>query len=58
MAEVEEPRDTGDLAEVDPALWVSTDGGDGSDASSDELEDALLAEVYADPGVVVEKDLA
>lgn len=54
---MEEPRDTGDLAEVDPSLRLDVDAGEGSDASDDDLEHDAVAAAYADPGAVVEEDL-
>ena len=49
-------RDTLDLAEVSVDERLDDDGGEGSDALEGGADDDL-ADVYADPGRVVEEDL-
>lgn len=49
--------DTGDLAEVPEDQRLDVDEGEGSDATEGGLDDDL-SDIYADPGEVVEEDLA
>lgn len=56
MPDDQQPRDTGDIAEVPESEWLKTDRGDGADATDGGLDDDL-ADVYDDPGEVVEEDL-
>lgn len=58
-----EPRDTGDLARVPESEWNKTDRGEGANAlrdydTPDLPPDDTLADVYEDPGDVVEGSLA
>jgi hypothetical protein len=57
MSEDIEEFDTIDLAEVDEDEQLDEDGGEGSDATEDGLDDDLT-DVYDDPGEVVEGDLS
>jgi len=49
--------DTGDLAEAPESSWNATDRGEGSNALEGGANDDL-ADVYANPGGVVEGSLA
>ena len=53
----EDDVDTIDLAEVPEDEQLDEDGGEGSDALEGGADDDDLADVYADPGPVVEEDL-
>lgn len=48
-------EDTGDLLEVPPDQRHDVDDGDYADYAGDEVD---LSEIYADPGEVVDEDLA
>lgn len=50
------PEDTIELAEVPEDERLDVDGGEGSDATEGGADDDL-ADVFADPGPVVEEDL-
>lgn len=55
----DEPRDTGELAEVPDGDRLDTDGGPGSDASEGGPDLDGLQDAYDDPGEVVPgEDLA
>lgn len=50
--------DTGDIAHVPEDQRLDEDGGEGSDTSDDIITDEDLADIYENPGEVIEEDLA